>query len=105
MDTPLFYFIRHGETDWNAEGRLQGARDVALNARGLRQAAQCGKTLRELMADHRRTAADFAFVSSPLVRATETMATVRGVLGLPDRGFGLEERVAEMSFGRWEGLT
>jgi len=105
VDAPLLYFIRHGETDWNAEGRLQGARDVPLNDRGRRQAARCGATLRELIAGRGRTPADFAFVSSPLVRAADTMAIVRGELGLPGAGFGLDERLAEMSFGRWEGLT
>lgn len=102
---PLFYFIRHGETDWNAEGRLQGARDVALNDRGRRQAARCGTTLRALLADRGRAVADTAFVSSPLTRATETMAIARGRLDLPAAGVGLDDRLAEMSFGRWEGLT
>ena len=105
MDAPLFYFIRHGETDWNAEGRLQGVHDVVLNDRGRRQAARCGATLRELFASRGRAAAEFAFVSSPLVRATETMAIVRGKLGLSAAGVSLEGRLAEMSFGRWEGLT
>jgi probable phosphoglycerate mutase len=105
VNAPLFYFIRHGETDWNAERRLQGRCDIPLNARGRRQAAQCGDTLRTLIADGGKTLADFTFVSSPLVRASETMDIVRGALGLPTEGYAHEPRLAEMSFGRWEGQT
>ena len=45
------YFVRHGETDWNAERRLQGRRDIPLNALGREQAARCGGLLRNLLAD------------------------------------------------------
>jgi probable phosphoglycerate mutase len=105
VTAPLFYFIRHGETDWNAERRLQGRRDIPLNDRGRRQAAQCGDTLRDLIAGHGKAPADFAFVSSPLSRASETMDIMRGVLGLPAAGYAIEPRLAELSFGRWEGRT
>jgi probable phosphoglycerate mutase len=105
VTAPLFYFIRHGETDWNAVRRLQGGHDIPLNDRGRRQAAQCGDTLRDLIASHGKTPADFAFVSSPLSRASETMEIVRGALGLPAAGYAAEPRLAELSFGRWEGKT
>jgi len=105
LDAPLFYFVRHGETDWNAQHRLQGTRDVPLNDRGRAQAARCGAVLRDLIASRGRRPADLAFVSSPLVRAAETMAIVRGKLGLSATGCALDPRLAEMSFGRWEGLT
>ena len=42
---PELYFIRHGETDWNAEGRYQGSQDIPLNARGRGQADLNGKLL------------------------------------------------------------
>ncbi|MBV9956512.1 MAG: histidine phosphatase family protein, partial [Pseudolabrys sp.] len=45
MARPSVYFIRHGETDWNVEGRLQGRRDIAMNARGRQQATQAGLIL------------------------------------------------------------
>jgi broad specificity phosphatase PhoE len=102
---PLFFFVRHGETDWNAERRLQGGRDIPLNDRGRRQAAQCGDTLRDLIADRGRTPAGFAFASSPLSRASETMEIVRARLGLPREGYATDPRLAELSFGRWEGMT
>ena len=68
---PVLYYIRHGETDFNVEGRLQGRRDTVLNARGRQQAAECGGLLRDLFARERRDAADFAYVASPLLRARE----------------------------------
>jgi hypothetical protein len=43
---PTIYYIRHGETSWNAEGRLQGTRDIPLNELGRRQAAQAGRPQR-----------------------------------------------------------
>jgi broad specificity phosphatase PhoE len=43
---PLLYYVRHGETDWNLGGRLQGRRDTSLNARGQAQAVRCGEILR-----------------------------------------------------------
>jgi probable phosphoglycerate mutase len=105
VNAPLFYFVRHGETDWNVERRLQGGRDIPLNDRGRRQAAQCGRTLRELIASRSKTPSDFAFMSSPLSRASETMEIVRSALGMPPLDFATEPRLAELSFGRWEGMT
>jgi broad specificity phosphatase PhoE len=105
VNASLFYFIRHGETDWNVERRLQGGRDIPLNGRGRLQAAQCGDTLRDLLAAHGKTPADFAFFSSPLSRARETMEIVRGALSLPSAGYVTDSRLAELSFGNWEGMT
>ena len=48
MPAPVIYYIRHGETSWNAEGRLQGAQDIPLNDLGRKQAAHAGNVL----ADH-----------------------------------------------------
>ena len=103
-DMPLLYYIRHGETDWNAARRLQGQRDVALNAVGRRQAAICADILRGRFAADGRTPADYHYVSSPLVRASETMALMRASLGLGD-DFARDPRLKELSFGQWEGLT
>ncbi len=105
MIVPPFLFIRHGETDWNAEGRLQGQRDIPLNARGRRQASQAGHRVAEHLARTGRSAVDPVFVSSPLGRARDTMAAVRVVLGLDPLAFPTDERLQELSFGAWEGLT
>ena len=105
VNSPLFYFVRHGETEWNAERRLQGRLDIALNDQGRRQSAQCASALRSLIAARRKTPADFAFISSPLSRARETMEILRSGLDLPRDGYAIEPRLAELSFGRWEGLT
>lgn len=98
---PTIYFVRHGETDWNAEGRLQGRRDVALNALGQRQADAAGAMLRQTIADP----AAVAFVSSPMARTRETMARVRGALGLEREGYAVDPRLTEIAFGKWEGQT
>lgn len=102
---PILYYIRHGETDWNVEQRLQGHRDTALNSRGRSQAAHSGTVLRDLLVRDGRTAADCAYVSSPLARARETMDLVRAALALEPRGYAIDDRLIEISFGAWEGMT
>lgn len=105
MPQPTLYFIRHGETDWNAVSRLQGQHDIPLNALGRRQAAHCGEVLCDVLARERRSAEDFAFIASPLSRARETMELVRSGLGLDPGAFRTDAQLAELSFGRWEGFT
>jgi broad specificity phosphatase PhoE len=105
MTSRLFYFLRHGETDWNAERRLQGQLDIPLNGLGRRQAARCGDILRGLLDVGGRTTGEFTFVSSPLSRARETMEIARAGLGLAPHGYATDGRIAELAFGRWEGLT
>jgi broad specificity phosphatase PhoE len=100
--TPLLLYIRHGETDWNAESRLQGQRDIPINATGRVQARRCGEILRELIL---REGGAFDFVSSPLGRARETMEIARATLGLDPRAYRIDERLKEISFGAWEGFT
>ncbi len=82
MSQPLLYFMRHGETDWNAERRLQGQHDIPLNALGRRQASRCGEIMRALFERDGRDPESFDFVSSPLGRARETMELMRTGLRL-----------------------
>lgn len=105
MPRPVLYYIRHGETDWNVQGRLQGQRDIPLNARGRAQAVRCGVILRDLFARDGLDAAGFDYISSPLGRACETMELARSGLGLPRKGYRTDPRLAEISFGDWEGFT
>ena len=77
MPRPILYFVRHGETDWNRERRLQGQHDIPLNALGRVQASRCGELLRDLFARDGRPAANYDYVSSPLGRARETMELMR----------------------------
>ena len=102
---PVLYYVRHGETDFNRQGRLQGRRDTVLNAHGRQQAAECGVLLRDLFArDHRRPQ-DFKYVASPLKRARETMEIVRATLGLQPHDYKVDARLIEIAYGEWEGLT
>ncbi len=87
------YLVRHGETDWNQAGLLQGQTDIALNAQGLEQAREAAERLKEVPFE-------LAFCS-PLIRAKRTAETIIG-----DRKITLttDERLRELNFGPWEGV-
>ena len=99
--TPTLVFLRHGETDWNVEGRLQGQRDIPINAKGRGQARRNGEIVRRDVPE----ALGFDFVASPLGRARETMEIVRAAMGLDPTGYRVDERLKELTFGEWEGFT
>ena len=105
MPRPVIYYVRHGLTDWNVQHRLQGRHDVPLNTVGRAQAVHCGKILRDLFVRDGRKPEDLDYVSSPLVRARKTMEIMRATLALDSAGYGVDARLAEISFGEWEGLT
>jgi len=98
---PPIIFLRHGETDWNAEGRLQGQRDIPLNQTGRAQALRNGRALASAFPD----LSGYDFVSSPLVRSRETMEIARTALGLDPAAYRLDDRLRELTFGEWEGFT
>lgn len=98
--TPTIYFIRHGQTDWNAEARFQGKRDIPLNDKGREQARRNGETLKALI-DRDRV----DYIASPLMRARETMEIVRQTMGLDKGAYETDDRLKELSFGDWEGRT
>ena len=102
---PTIYYIRHGETEWNAEGRLQGAQDTPLNDLGRKQAASAGAILADLFAREARSEQSLAFVASPLARARLTMELVRGTLRLPPDDYTVDDRLREIGYGHWEGST
>jgi probable phosphoglycerate mutase len=86
--------LRHGETDWNLEGRYQGCIDTRLSSQGRREAAAVAQALsgRSLTAVY----------SSPLARARETAAAIAQSHDLPVR---TEAAFNEICHGAWEGLT
>jgi probable phosphoglycerate mutase len=95
------YFIRHGETDWNAEGRLQGQRDIPLNDVGRVQALEAGKILASLAPRFD----DLDWWVSPLERTRETAERARAAIGLAPAAYATDDRLKELTFGRWEGMT
>jgi broad specificity phosphatase PhoE len=84
--------VRHGETDWNREGRWQGHSDTRLNDVGREQAAGLASEL---------DGVDVVYASD-LARARETADILAGGLGLEVH---VDPRLRERSFGAWEGLT
>lgn len=89
------YLIRHGETDWNLQGRLQGREDIPLNDRGLRQANECGKALRHAKVE--------IIVSSPLMRAANTASIISDILGIGS--VIIDQDLIERDFGPLSGMT
>jgi probable phosphoglycerate mutase len=98
----LIYAIRHGQTDWNAERRLQGQKDIPLNAIGREQARTNGLDLAEIL---KIEGVPFDFVASPLGRTRATMEIMREAMNLPPLDYRTDERLVEISFGDWEGYT
>ncbi|MCJ7709220.1 MAG: histidine phosphatase family protein, partial [Chloroflexi bacterium] len=93
---PRVYLIRHGETDWNAHGRLLSRTDAPLNGVGEAQAAALAAELADLRWDRAFT--------SPLVRARRTAEVV--LAGRADAPrLTVDERLVEMDFGPYEGWT
>ena len=87
------YFVRHGQTIWNVEGKICGATDIALTELGHEQAIATGKKILEehIYADE--------ILYSPLMRAADTAKHISEVTGIPAR---VEQRLKEQNFGRWE---
>ena len=99
---PLIYAVRHGITDWNVEWRLQGAKDILLNADGRLQASNYGHAFKSLLGAETE---DFDYVSSPLSRTRETMELLRAAIDLDPEAYRIDDRLTELSFGDWEGRT
>lgn len=105
MPSPTVYFVRHGQTEWNAAGRFQGSQDIPLNAIGKEQAVRSGELLVDILSGDSHDAAKVPFVSSPLGRARNTMELLRGALGVPPHAYELDDRLREIGYGHWEGST
>lgn len=96
-----FYMIRHGETDWNREGRFQGQTDIPLNFKGRQQAAYNGRKLKSILANP----SEWRFVASPMGRTRNTMEIARLQMELEPKEYETDDRLIEITFGRWEKST
>lgn len=89
----ILYLIRHGETDYNKQKRLQGQTDIELNECGRQLAIETGAALNKIKFDY--------VVSSPLARAVET---ARLITGENEDAIIKDKRIIEIGFGEYEGL-
>ncbi|AEC18642.1 phosphoglycerate mutase 2 [Pusillimonas sp. T7-7] len=96
MHTTQFWLIRHGETQWNAERRLQGSLDIPLNTTGIEQAERLGQYLRSPLFSTRID----TVVSSDLGRAYDTALAAAGHFQLP---IERNPRLRERCYGIYEG--
>ena len=88
------YIIRHGETSWNVEYRMQGRTDVELNENGIKLAEITSENMKDIPFD--------VCFSSPSIRAVHTAEIILGDRNVPVR---TDPRLYEIDFGVWEGLT
>ncbi len=100
---PEIYFIRHGETPWNAERRYQGRKDIPLNEKGKGQANQNGLTLAALFKARGLDPRAFEWHASPLNRTRDTMDRVRAGFDIHLPEVKYDVRLMEISFGVLEG--
>jgi broad specificity phosphatase PhoE len=96
----LIYLVRHGETEWNCQGRRQGRKDSSLTPRGTAQAVAYAEWLRA-----QPNATDLRIRSSPLGRALDTAQIIRSSLQTADDRFHIDEDLAEFDYGSWAGLV
>jgi broad specificity phosphatase PhoE len=101
LTAPL-YMLRHGETAWNTQRRMQGSKNSDLTDRGRAQALAMGRTLKLELA---REPGPTVFLRSPLGRALETSEIISRELGLATSEWRDDIRLAELSYGQWEGLS
>jgi broad specificity phosphatase PhoE len=89
----LLYLFRHGETDYNAQGRMQGQLDVPLNADGIAQAVALAQRLRNAPLTH--------IYTSPLSRAADTAKRLADLRNMPVLA---DDRLLEYDMGDWQGM-
>ncbi|MDR2837528.1 MAG: histidine phosphatase family protein [Azonexus sp.] len=94
MSVTCLCLVRHGETGWNIEKRIQGQIDIALNANGVKQAEAAGRWLAKADME--------ALYSSDLGRAWQTAEAIGRATGLPPQA---EAALRERRYGVFEGLT
>jgi len=98
-DLPIIYFIRHGQTDWNEQGLIQGTEETDLNATGVRQA----QAVADALTPKEPLLRSFDFYVSPQIRAQHTMKIICAAQPRDFHTVKIEPRVRELGFGIWEG--
>lgn len=88
------YMLRHGQTDWNIQRKVQGSSDIPLNEQGRKMAEETAQGLQQIPFDH--------IFASPLSRARETAEYIGKQIGKP---LILDDRLKEIHFGEYEGIT
>ena len=101
MKTPELWFIRHGETDWNKERRIQGQTDIPLNSKGHAQAGAIAQKLKRL----HNNLEGFELHVSPLHRTRQTMQYILDGFSLGWHDVRTDDRLKELNFGVLEGST
>ena len=90
----MIYVVRHGETEWNAINKVLGRTDIPLNDRGIEQAEEMARSLKDVKID--------VFLCSPLSRARQTADAISGETGMP---YKTDDRLIEHDFGIFEGVN
>ena len=90
----MIYVVRHGETEWNAINKVLGRTDIPLNDRGIEQAEEMARSLKDIKID--------VFLCSPLSRARQTADAISGETGMP---YKTDDRLIEHDFGIFEGVN
>lgn len=96
---PTIILVRHGETVWNREGRVQGHGDSPLTPKGAGQARAYGLVLRDMLKDP----SEWRVVSSPLGRCVQTAGILAETAGLEFRTLTFDDRLREVHTGEWSG--
>ena len=90
----MIYVVRHGETEWNAINKVLGRTDIPLNDRGIEQAEEIARSLKDIKID--------VFLCSTLSRARQTADAISGETGMP---YKTDDRLIEHDFGVFEGVN
>lgn len=95
-----FYFVRHGQTEWNVANKICGASDSPLTEKGHEQARETGRILKQKIDDGGIHIDEI--LTSPLSRAYDTAQEISNIIDVP---FRIEPRLVEQNFGKWEGTA
>jgi broad specificity phosphatase PhoE len=97
----MIYIVRHGQTEWNLQGRKQGRKDSPLTLKGIEQAKNIANILNNNIEDY----SEYIIVISPQWRCQQTASIICELTGNEFSECVIEEGLREHSFGMWEGKT